>query len=128
MNNFQFECDPTNLMTATHKLTHRVLIEILVKAAAVALTDGSKVPTMQERTKTESCGNGLFENFHFLTEQQRQREELAVRPNLSVVVNAKCRHDRREGYAKKANCKVKHCGRQSRGESATGKKEERERW
>ena len=88
MNNFQFECDPTNLMTATHKLTHRVLIEILVKAAAVALTDGSKVPTMQERTKTESCGNGLFENFHFLTEQQRQREELAVRPLTSTTSGA----------------------------------------
>ena len=92
-------------MTARHKRTHRVLIEILVEAAAVALTDGSKMPTMQERTKTERSGNGLLENFHFLAQHQRQREEFAVRPNLGVVVNAKCRRNRREGCAKKARSK-----------------------
>ena len=96
---------PIFLMTATHKRTHRVLIEILVEAAAVALTDGSKMPTMQERTKTERSGNGLLENFHFLAQHQRQREEFAVRPNLGVVVNAKCRRNRREGCAKKARSK-----------------------
>ena len=56
---------PIFLMTARHKRTHRVLIEILVEAAAVALTDGSKMPTMQERTGPKKRQRAA-RNFRFL--------------------------------------------------------------